>query len=188
MAAYVIMVVKVNSLSSTDVQKKYFPVTGTNPGASRRATEGMSDLLHGLSGGVVKGVVTASVVDATGTLSTGSIACTQANAAGNYVRFTWGAQNITLTEGTDFARGASNTTCGAALEAAINAHSTLKHLMTAVAVTGTVTCTAKYPSALAHSVTMSTDDATAFALTAFASGTTGAAKFFLQAFPTGVTP
>lgn len=188
MAAYVIMVVKVSSISSTDVQKKYFPITGDSPAASRRACDGAGQLLTALASGVVKGVVTASVVDATGTLSTGSIACTRANAAGNYVRFTWGAQTITLTEGTDFLRGASDTTCGAALEAAINAHATLKHIMTAAAVTGTVTCTAKFPSALAHSVTMSTDDATAFGLTAFASGTTGAAKFFLQAFPTGVTP
>lgn len=188
MAAYVVMVVKVSSLSSTDVQKKYFPITGSSPAAARRATEGMGQLLTAMSSGVVKGVVTASVMDATGTLSTGSIACTQANAAGNYVRFTWGAQTITLTEGTDFARGASNTTCGDNLATAINAHATLKNIMSAAAVTGTVTLTAKYPTALAHSVTMSTDDATAFGLTAFASGTTGAAKFFLQAFPTSVTP
>jgi hypothetical protein len=188
MAAYVYLVVKVSSLSSTDVQKKYFPITGTGAAGPRRATEGMSELLAGLAGGVVKGVMTASVADAAGTLSTGSIVCTQANAAANYVRFTWGGLNITLLEGTDWLRGASNTTCGDNLAAAINAHSTLKHLMTAVAVTGTITLTAKYTSALAHSITMSTDDATAFALTAFASGTVGAAKFFLQAFPTGPTP
>lgn len=188
MAAYVVIIAKVSSLSAADVRRKYLPLANTQGGAPKRAAEGVSELLTGLASGVVKGVLSASVLDAAGTLSTGSIACTQANAAGNYVRFTWGGLNITLTEGTDFARGASNTTCGDNLAAAINAHSTLKTIMSAAAVTGTITLTAKYPTALAHSVTMTTDDGTAFALTAFASGTVGGAQAFLQAFPTGPTP
>jgi len=188
MAAYVVMVVKVSSLSSTDVQKKYFPLTGVQTGAPRRATEGMGKLLTAMAGGVVKGVAWASVEDAAGTVPTATIVCTRANAAANYVRFTYGAQTITFTEATDFVRGASDTTCGDNLAAAINANTTLNKLFVAAAVTGTITLTAKFPGTLAHAITMSTDDATAFALTDFASGTVGAAKFFLQAFPTGPTP
>lgn len=188
MAAYVFAVIKVSSLTAADVKKKYFPITGQASIGATATCNGLSKLSTALAGGTVKGVLTTTVVDAAGTLATGSVVCTQANAAGNYVRFSFGGVDITLTEGTDFARGASDTTCGANLATAINAHSILKTIMTAAAVTGTVTLTAKFPTALAHSVTMSTDDGTAFALTAFASGTVGAAQYFPQVHRTGVDP
>lgn len=125
------------------------------------------DLMYGLNG-------------ATGaTAATGTIVCTRANAAGNYVRFTSHGQTVTLTEGADFARGASDTTCGDNLATAINANTTLKRIMSAAAVTGTVTLTSRLPGPNIHSVAMSTDDATAFALTAFASGTIGTSGTFL---------
>lgn len=183
MAAYILALIKVDRMTAADVKKRVFPEAGTATIGTSRALGGLSKMVERISSGVASGsLAAASVIDATGTVSSGSIACVQANAAGNYVRFTFGGVNITLTEGTDFLRGASNTTCGANLADAINANAVLKTILSAASVTGTVTCTMRFPTTLGHAVTMSTDDATAFTLTAFASGTQGAAQFFLQGF------
>ena len=190
MAAYVIAVFQVANLTSTDVQKKYIPETGIGSKGALRAANGLAKLAAGLAGGTIAGKLSAlTVVDAAGTASAGAIACTRANAAGNNVVFTYGAVAITLTEGSgaSFLRGASDTTCGDNLAAAINAHAVLSTIMTAVAVTGTITLTAKIPTALPHDIAITTDDGTAFALTQFTGGTEGAAKFFLQGFQTGKT-
>jgi hypothetical protein len=188
MAAYIVALIKVSNQAAVDVSRKYFPETGVGAAGTNRALNGLQKVLAGIAGGTVSGALSgASVIAADGTVPTGAIACTRANAATNYVRFTYGTLTITLTEGTDFLRGASDTTCGDNLAAAINAHARLKTIMTAVAVTGTITLTAKFPTILAHSVTISTDDATAFALTAFASGTVGTAQFFLQGFEANKT-
>jgi hypothetical protein len=190
MAAYVLALIKVTNLVAEDVQRRYVPEHGVGQHAAKRAANGLARLGADLAGGTLAGAISAlSVVAADGTVSTGAIACTRANAAGNYVRFTFGTLTITLTEGSgaDFLRGADDTATGANLAVAINANAILKTIMTAVSVTGTITLTAKFPTAVPHMVAMSTDDATAFALTAFASGTQGTANFFLQGFQTGKT-
>lgn len=147
---------------------------------TKKALRGVENILSGAAGGAYGANVWATVLDNAGTLATGNIACTQANASGNYVRFTYGALTITLTEGTDFARGASNTTCAANLAAAINAHAVLGSIYTALGAVGDCGLTAKLPTALIQDIAISTDDATAFGLTQLTGATEGAAKVFLQ--------
>lgn len=185
--AWLFLALKVDGHDSDYIQKKLFPATtvGSQPSlgrATRRTTKAIGDLLAGTASGTFGGNLFATVLDNAGTLAAGSIACTQLNAAGNYVRWTYGALTVTLTEGTDFAAGASDTTCATNLAAAINAHDLLSGLYTATSSTGTVTVTAKLPTQLIEDVAMSTDDATAFALTQVTGGTEGAAKIFLQQF------
>jgi hypothetical protein len=184
----VVIVVRATNTSATEMNKKYF--RGSEAGANgklgaRQGIHGLLRLLQAVLSRVVRGTVYCTVLDDAGTKPTSTIACVQANASGNYVRWTYGGQTITLTEGasTDgFARGASDTTCGAALATAINAHKVLGRLYTAAADTGTVTLTPKIPTQLYHDVALSTDDATAFVLTQATGGTEGAAQFFLREF------
>lgn len=144
--------------------------------------------LKACEGGSVQGNLYASIIDSTATLDAGAVACTQANAAGNFVRFTYGGIQITLTEGVDFARGASDTTCAAALAAAINAHAILGKEFLAANSTGTCNFTSKIASAVVRNWVLTTDDATAFGLTQLTGGTAGAAQFALQHFPLNRTP
>jgi hypothetical protein len=185
------MVLQVGNRDAAGLASKILPsavgATGVNANP-RRLVHALKHLLSGCIGGAYPGKLWATVIADDGTKSAGEIVCTQANAAGNYVRFTYGTKTITLTEGTDFARGASDTTCGDALEDAINNHAVLGKLMTAANTTGTVALTAKVPTALIQDLAISTDDGTAFALTQFASATEGTAQFFLQHFPLNDTP
>jgi hypothetical protein len=192
--SWLIMAVKVKDHTAANLKRDLYPGTiGGSSGtpAERLATKltgFVGTLLRSINGGVKRGNIFATVLDTAGTLPAGNIACTRANAAGNYVRFTYGGQAITLTEGVDFLRGASDTTCAANLAAAINAHATLKTLMTAAGVNGDCGLTAKIPTALLHDIALSTDDGTAFAFTQLTGGTEGAAQFFLSHFGTNVTP
>jgi hypothetical protein len=186
--SYVLAIIKLTNMDSTTARKRYFPETGVGAAGANRACNGLSKLTAELAGGVRAGsLVAATVMSDTGVKATAAIACTRANAAGNNVVFTFGAVAITLTEAVDFLRGASDTTCGDNLAAAINAHAVLKTIMSAAAVTGTITITSKIPTSLTHDIAISTDDATAFGLTQFASGTESAAEFFLQGFQTSNT-
>lgn len=144
--------------------------------------------LKACAGGVRQGNLYATVLDSTAALSAGVVACTQANAAANYVRFTYGGIAITLTEGVDFARGGSDTACAAALAAAINAHPILGKLFTAAGDVGDCDITSKLPTSLMHDWALSTDDATAFGLTQLTGGTEGAAQFALQHFTLNRAP
>jgi hypothetical protein len=148
--------------------------------ATRKVAVAASNLLAALASGVLKGKLWVEVTSDSGTYPTGAIACTQANAAGNYVRWTYGALTITLAEGTDFLRGASDTTCATNLAAAINAHPVLGSLYTAAGDAGDCELTGKIPGAALTDIAMSTDDATAFGITALSGGTEGAAKVFMQ--------
>lgn len=183
-ASWLLVAVKLTNTDSETLQDKLHPgdlgTAGLGERRGKKIVGAISNVLNGLAGGATQGNVWATVTDDAGAYSTSQIVCTQANAAGNYVRWTYGSLTITLTEGTDFARGASDTACGDALEDAINNHAVLGSLYTAVNTTGTVALTAKVPTSLMHDVALSTDDATAFALTQAASGTEGAAKWFLQ--------
>lgn len=139
-----------------------------------RGSDNVARLLARIDSGAVQGKVGIVAYDDQGTAADGTIACTQANAAGNYVEFEVGGQTIRLTEGTDFEDGASDTECGDNLAAAINADPVLSTFMTAVNVTGTVTVTIDLgPGQAFHDIDMATDDATAFALTQIGAGTAG---------------
>jgi len=184
---WLITAVRVNDRSAADLKANFFQGTvgvgGTNASAlARRFVSFAVNLLRNLLAGTKRGQIFAVLLDNAGTRATGNVACTQANAAGNFVRWTYGGQTITLTEGVDFARGASDTTCAANLAAAINAHAVLGPLFTALGSSGDCGLTANFPTALPHDFAMSTDDATAFSFTQMTGGTEGAAQFMPGCF------
>lgn len=144
--------------------------------------------LKACAGGVRQGNLYGTIIDSTAALAAGAVACTQANALGDFVRFNYGGVQLTLTEGVDFARGASDTTCAAALATAINAHAILGKNFSAANAAGTCNITARLPTSLMHNWLMTTNDATAFGLTQLAGGGPGAAQFALQHFPLNRTP
>ncbi len=88
-----------------------------------------------------------------------------AAATGNYIRFSWGANTLDLTEGTDFTAETSNTVTGDNLATAINDHPLLGRFLTAVNASGTVTITCDIPGRQMDPLAISTDDATAFTTT-----------------------
>lgn len=186
--SYVVAIFKLTNMDAATARKRYFPETGVGSAGAQRACNGIAKLAAGMASGIRPGsLVAGTVMDDTGVKSTGTIVCTRANASTDTVTFTFGGVAIVLTEATDFLRGASDTTCGDNLAAAINAHAVLKTIMSAAAVTGTITLTSKIPTQLGHAITLTTSDATAFALTQFASGTAAGAQFFLQGFQTSRT-
>ena len=149
-------------------------------GGGRRAADAISSLTERVASGISRGKIYATVLDNSATYATGNIACTRANAAGDSVTFTYGGVAIALTEGVDFLRGASDTTCAANLAAAINAHPVLGQIFLAAGSTGNCGLTALIPTAIPQDIAMTTSDGTAFSFTQLNGGNEGAAQFFLQ--------
>lgn len=194
--SWLIIATKVKNRSSSDLAKELFPgaiggTTGT-PAANlgSRFFAFASKLLKSIFSGVRTGNVFATILDTSAAFSTGNIACTRANAAGDTVTFTYGAKTVVLTEATSpsgesqYARGASDTTCAANLAACINAHSILGPLYTALGATGNCGLTSNIPTALLQDIAMTTSDATAFSFTQLTGGNEGAAQFFPAHFDT----
>jgi hypothetical protein len=189
--SYLVLVVKLANRDSDYFSRLIHQTLGSSGAQKplfRQLATAVSTVMASLSSGAHPGNVWATVLNDAGTKSSGTIACVQANASGDTVTFTMGTKTIVLTEAVDFLRGATNTTCGDNLAAAINAHPILKDLFTAVALTGTVTLTSKLPTNIPQSIVMTTSDATAFTLVQVASGTYGAAQFFLRSFTAGANP
>lgn len=189
--SYLVLVVKLANRDSDYLARQILPSLGSSGAQGqtiRRFVQAIVKITESLVSGAHRGNLWASVVDGAGTLASGTITCTQANASGDTITFTMGAKTIVLTEAVDFARGASDTACATALAAAINAHGVIKRLFVATSAVGVVTITAKFPTNIPHAVVMTTSDGTAFALSQVASGTWGAAQFFLRHFQAGDTP
>lgn len=193
--AYVVLVMKV---AEKDAKFLTQTLISKNLGTSQRREKhrivnGIKNLLTGLVGGALRGDLWLSAHANDSVYPAGQIVCTQANAAADTVTFTYAGTAIVFTEGSSdpllgFARGASNTTCGDALAAKINAHPVIGGIMAAVNTTGTVALTSKVPGQSIRDVVLSTSDGTAFALTQFAAGTRGASELFFQAIQMGKTP
>lgn len=161
----------------------------------RRIVDGIRSILSSVGAGSVGGNLWVAITGnsgSSGAFPTGAIVCTQANAAGDTLTFTYGGQTVVLTEGATgvagFARGASNTTMATALAAAINAHPVLGGIVGAVPAAGTVTLTAKIPGQFMQDYALSTNDATAFGLTQLAGGAEFTAVLMPQSIHTGRTP
>lgn len=124
-------------------------------------------ILNQISGGSMKGRILMAAADDTGTAATTTIDCSRVDAAGDYVRCAVPGGAITLTEGADFLRGASDTETGENLAAAINAHAVLGKIWAATEATGTVTLTCRFGhwSGVPNDIGWTTDDATAFNIT-----------------------
>jgi len=146
--------------------------------SARRVYQAIWDVL----GGDVS--VYLHTTDEAGVNPTGIIAVTQANAAGDTLTFTYKTRTVVLTEGATgtngWSRGTDNTTAAANLAAAIRRHPILGGLYNATAATGTVTLTGKIHGRALNTVTITTNDVTAFAINAPAGGADAAAGFFMQ--------
>jgi len=163
---YVCAFIKIEGRAYTDLDELNSPRT------QDRAPGNVRAVLSRIESGAVQGKVGYVVFDDQGTAADGTIACTQANADGNYVAFELGGQTVTLTEGSDFEEGSSDDACGANLAAAINAHAVLGSILSASNSSGTVTVTFDGgPTQAGHDIDMTTDDATAFGLTQIGAGT-----------------
>ncbi len=153
---------------------------------ARRIFSGIKDLFTGRA---LDLNVFVTATDDTGTRATGTITCTQANAAGDTITFTYGGRAIVLTEGaagtSGFARGASDAACATNLAACINAHPILSGIFAATVATNVVTVAGKVPGRVMHSIVMTTSDATAFAIVALSGGAPGAAAMFFQHIQSG---
>jgi plastocyanin len=162
----------------------------------RRIVSGIREILAGAVGNTHDANMWVGVTansGSSGAYPAGNIACTQANAAGDTVTFTWGGQTVVLTEGSTsttngFARGASNTTLALALATTINAHPVLGGLYTAVPSVGNCALTGKIPGAILQDIAISTNDATAFTLTQLTGGAEFTAAMMLQHIWLGRNP
>lgn len=165
--------------------KDALDVQNTNPHMFARR---MANYFRSLAGGSNRALVACAMENNGGTAATWTVACTRANAAGNYLT----VAGVTFTEGTDFVRGADDTATGANLAAAINANITAKkelyNVFTSVAsVTGTITFIARIKGTSGRMITFATDDATAFAITNTVTGANGTLSRGARAYDFGVT-
>jgi hypothetical protein len=176
---------QLNLAIKSDQIHQFFTVDGvmrpnTDP---RQFAAALVDYFAGLAAGTYNATVQAYVEDDDGTAAAQTIACTRANAAGDTVTIGTVVFTEATTPSTDpslgqFARGASDTTCGDNLRDAINAHPRLKGHVTAAATTGTITVTEATKGVQGNQLSLATSDATAFALGAarLASGAVGTTR------------
>jgi len=134
-------------------------VIHSNKDASEMAKvgQGVSNLVRVL--GLIKGLISGAVVGSA-YVHTG-VASATATLATVVADNTITIGGVTLTakaspaDQTQFAVGASNTECAAALAAAINAHTTLKHLVYASASAAVVTISAVVPGPVGNQIPVS---------------------------------
>lgn len=156
------------------------------------SVELLRDLLARLAGGEIDGSVMLCQDKMDGTAATGTVACTQANAtAGDTftlcgVVFTVKASPSSDPSLGEFAAGASDDAMGENLETAINAHPSLKGLLTAVNAAGTVTWTLTHKGLLGNLAIASTSAATAFTITNPTNGAKGTIQSSLRVFRRGL--
>jgi len=189
-ASWLFVALKLTDRDSTYVKNKL----RTNGQASargekRRVVDGIKELLTGAVGGthganLFVGVTADS--GSSGAYPVFNVACVQSTSAGSAVTFTWGGHVVTLTEGIDFARGASNTTEAAALAAAINANEILKGLYSAVGNVGNCVITGKIPGSLLADVAIA--GGTGFTVTTTTAGAEFTSALRLQNVLLGRTP
>ena len=122
--------------------------------------------------------------------ATGTVACTQASAVTGDtfvicgVTFTVAATPSTRPDLGQFAAGASDTDMGDNLAAAINAHPALKGMLTAVAVTGTVTWTLA-DKGIQGNLARATETGSSMAVTNPTNGATGTVQRAFTIFRRG---
>jgi hypothetical protein len=188
--SWLIMAIRVKGYSAVDLKNSITQGTLTKDvGLRKRFFSTVIKLLNGIRGGTKRANMIATILDTSFTASTGNIACTQANAANDFITFTYGGKTVEIREGiageNGFARGASNTTCAANLAATLNAHPILSPLILATPSVGNCALAAKVPTCLLQDMAMTTSDGTAYALTQLTGGNEGAAQFIPIHFSTG---
>ncbi len=179
-SSWIQLYIKVNNKPATwTTEQLASKATGADGRLSpRRAYQAVWDILSG------DATVWMHVTDDSGAYPAGNIAVTQANAAGDTVTFTWKTRTVVLTEGATgvngFSRGASNAELATNLAATIRKHPILGGLFTPTAGAANVALAAKVAGTPLTKVTMTTSDATAFALTNPTGATDAVASFFVQ--------
>lgn len=135
------------------------------------------NLLSGINIGAVQGTVDVQSSTSDPVSASASIAITHANVTNNDTVTICNTVITAATSGngtTSWTIGANATADATAMAACINANTTLNKIVSASASSGTVTLTARQEGVVGNGLALSTSDATAFALTAFAGGTGGA--------------
>lgn len=146
-----------------------------------------------LASGMENGRVSVAVEDDDGTAASGTVTCTQANAgAGDTVTVCGVVFTVATSPSSDpndgeFAAGASDAACAQNLDAAIEAHPKLEHLLSSSVSTNVVTITIRTKGVNGNMATLATSDATAFALSAarLASGAVGTERVALRGYTRG---
>ena len=162
------------------VEKAFKDLTQVDTAEAKTAALKLSKYFEALASGTENSAASIQIseeVDAP-VAATGTIAITHANVSDADTVTIGGVVITAKTSASDdtveWTIGANATADGAALAATINKNLTLSRIMTASAASGTVTLTMKVKGMIGNCIVMSTSDATAFTLTAFASGAGGA--------------
>jgi hypothetical protein len=139
------------------------------------------NLFSGFASGALKGAVDVQYDAANDPVAaSASVAITHANVTNNDTVTILNTVITAATSGngtTSWTIGANATADAVAMAACINANTTLnKQVVASIAVAGTVTITALQKGVCGNGFALTTSDATAFGLTAFAGGTGGASS------------
>lgn len=141
-----------------------------------KALNNAENIIRGIKSGSLQGSVDVHYVAASPVAASASVAITHANVT-NGDTVTIGNVVITAaTSGngtTSWTIGANATADGVAMAACINANTTLNKIVSASAASGTVTITSLVKGVIGNALALTTSDATAFGLAAFASGAGG---------------
>jgi hypothetical protein len=158
--------------------------TSKDPSVFKQASQdrtnlvNLINLLSGFAVGANQGTVDVQSSSADPVAASASIAITHANVTNNDTTTILNTVITAATSGngtTSWTIGANATADAIALAACINANTTLnKQVVASIAVAGTVTLTALQKGVCGNGFALATSDATAFGLTAFASGAGGA--------------
>lgn len=190
MPAWYVIAIKAQDKDATYLQRKIlsakqFGAAGKT--TSRQAAKAVSDTVNGLVSGAQPGQLYLGVVSDDGPRSSGTITCTTANAAGDTLTFTYGGLTAVLTEGVDFARGATDAELATNLSAALGRNHITGGLYTATPAGNVVTLTSKLPPSPVEAITITTNDGSAFAIVQPTGGSNAGATVFFQNFQTGRT-
>lgn len=141
-----------------------------------KALNNASNIIDGIKSGALQGSVDVHYVAVAPVAASASVAITHANVT-NGDTVTIGNVVITAaTSGngtTSWTIGANATADAVAMAECINANTTLNKIVVASAASGTVTITSVVKGLIGNALGLSTSDATAFGLTAFANGAGG---------------
>jgi hypothetical protein len=167
------------SLTYVITTDKDIDATEYLPGGNRMKQKALTNavnLIDGISSGAVLGSVDVHKSSTSPVAASAAVAITHANVT-NGDTVTIGNVVITAaTSGngtTSWTIGADATADAVAMAACINANTTLNKIVSASAATGTVTITSVVKGVIGNALALTTSDATAFGLTAFASGAGG---------------
>lgn len=185
----VLLELEISDMAAVDAAFRIWPAVGPGDPNSHRLASNITKLLTAVAGGAYRGNAWVTVNDDTAVAGAGTITPTYANMANDWIEWRYNGVAIArLTEGVDYLRGANLAAATVALAAAINAHPILRGLVNAGSTATTVPLVSTAPEPLGGSVTMATNDATAFAFVQITGGTLGVTRLPLTYLSLGSAP